>query len=557
MVLLIINNANASNIEIGYFFIAIIYSFCLYKVHLGAKKMNNKVFINIFILFVMAKLTYAVPMQINYQGYLTDENNMPINKTVQITFKLYDQESGGKVLWFEILDNVVVEDGIYSVILSNLEPNDFNDEPYLGVTIDDDVELTPRQKITSVVFAIKAHIAETISDGAVTQNKIAIDAVTTDKIADHAVTSDKVLDGPGSGLNADVLDGIDSEQFALKEECIQKGQDSIQIKKMMPNSAPITSNNFSGSMYAKSSGVDFHSGHSIVNCLVLYWKMDETKGDIIKDFVASSNGLAISSPKIVSGNQGNARLFNGATGQYIMKKHDDIVDFGTKNFTVSFKIKAEEPQNWTIIMGKANNLGINSTDFGWLFCNKGDEPNGTDIEFVINPGNAGNKNNKSVSASNIFDNQWHHIAAIRNNEQIKLYVDGQLQDSEDGVVQSVSVENPFIIGSGIGDYVFSGTIDELAMWHRALSANEISELSGDGLYSKGLPLVDSALFFVNGEKRSRLDAWKSKGSDVLTLRLMEKRLALEQITHKQPLMSMVVCVLAGLKRQQDQFVQMQ
>ncbi|ETR64802.1 MAG: hypothetical protein OMM_15324, partial [Candidatus Magnetoglobus multicellularis str. Araruama] len=178
---------------------------------------------------------------------------------------------------------------------SNLTPDLFHGEPYLGVTIDDDAELSPRQKITSVVFAIKAHVAETIADEAVTQQKIAASAVTTDKIADHAVTSDKISDGPGSGLNADILDGIDSERFALKEECIQKGQDSIQIKKMMPNADPITSNNLSGNLYARSSGVDFHSGHAIVNGLVLYWKMDEDSGDIIKDYVASSNGIAISS----------------------------------------------------------------------------------------------------------------------------------------------------------------------------------------------------------------------------------------------------------------------
>jgi hypothetical protein len=461
----------------------------------------------------MASQLFAVPMQINYQGYLTDENNMPVNKTVQITFKLYNQDVGGNMLWSEIRENVAVEAGIYAVVLSNITPDLFNGEPYLGVTIDDDVELSPRQKITSVVFAIKSHEAETIVDGAVTQHKIATSAVTTDKIADHAVTTDKIVDGPGSGLNADVLDGIDSDRFSLKDECIQKGQDSMQIKKILPNSTPITSNIHSGSMYAKSSGVDFQSDHTIVKDLVLYWKMDESSGDIIKDYVASSNGVALSAPEIVSGNPGNARRFHGVKGQYIMKAHDAIIDFGRNNFTVSFKIKAGEPQNWTIIMGKANNLGINDTDFGWLFCNKGDV-NGTDLEFVINPGDAGNRNNKFVSASNIFDNQWHHIAATRNHEQIKLYVDGQLKDTTDGVIQSVHVESPLIIGAGMGDYVFSGTIDELAMWHRALTANEISELSDDGMYSKGLPIVDSALFFVNGEKRSRLDAWKSKGSDI-------------------------------------------
>jgi len=185
----------------------------------------NKIMLNIFILCVIAKLTFAVPMQINYQGYLTDENNIPVNKTVQITFKLYDQDVGGNMLWSEVHENVVVEAGIYAVVLSNLTPDLFNGEPYLGVTIDNDDELSPRQKITSVIFAIKSHEAETIADGAVTQHKIAASAVTTDKIADHAVTTDKIVDGPGSGLNADVFDGIDSDRFALKDDFIaQRGQ---------------------------------------------------------------------------------------------------------------------------------------------------------------------------------------------------------------------------------------------------------------------------------------------------------------------------------------------
>ncbi|ETR64818.1 MAG: hypothetical protein OMM_15303, partial [Candidatus Magnetoglobus multicellularis str. Araruama] len=182
---------------------------------------------------------------------------------------------------------------------------------FLGVTIDDDIELIPRQPITSVVFAIKSKEAETVVDGAITEHKIASGAVTTDKIANNAVTSEKIQHGQGSGLNADLFDGIDSNQFALKEACIQKGQDFIQINEVKPDSIPMTSTIHSGQLYAKSSGVDFNSDHTIVNGLVLYWKMDMGDSGIVRDYVASSDGITISLPEIVQGKTGNARQFNG------------------------------------------------------------------------------------------------------------------------------------------------------------------------------------------------------------------------------------------------------
>jgi hypothetical protein len=467
------------------------------------------------IVLALTSITYAVPMQINYQGFLTNENDIPINETVEkISFRLYNQAENGEALWSQIHEKVLVVDGVYNILLGDFSTDLLTDELYLGVSIEDDVELKPRQRITSVLFAMKAKEAETVADGAITTNKIAEGAVTSDKIANNAVTIEKIQHGPDSGLNADLLDGKDSNRFALKEECIQKDQDAIQIKEIKPNSIPLTSNSLSGQLYAKSAGVDFNSENTIVQGLVLYLKMDDDNSDIIKDYVASSDGTAISVPEIVAGKTGNARQFNGKKGQYIIKKHDPLMDFGTHNFSISFWIKAGKPTNWTIILGKANDWG-NDEDFGWLFGNTGGLDS-TDLTFVINPGDAGNnKNTKSVNAENIFDNNWHHVVGIRNNDQIFLYVDGQLKSSESGVVQTVNVDSPFIIGSGIGDYIFSGIIDEVAMWDRALSGDDISYLYNGG-NANGLPLVDSGLFYKNakGKKLSRLNAWESKETNI-------------------------------------------
>lgn len=52
-----------------------------------------------------------------------------------------------------------------------------------------------------------------IAAGAVTNTELATDAVTETKILDGAVTAAKLTDGPGSGVDADTLDGIQASGF--------------------------------------------------------------------------------------------------------------------------------------------------------------------------------------------------------------------------------------------------------------------------------------------------------------------------------------------------------
>jgi len=113
-------------------------------------------------LFMLSAMTpnahAAVPMTMNYQGYLTDSEGTPVNGTVDMTFSLYATSGGASALWWED-HSVTVTDGVYSVVLGNttpLSPSHFIDPLYLGVQVGTDAEMTPRQKITSVAFAINA-----------------------------------------------------------------------------------------------------------------------------------------------------------------------------------------------------------------------------------------------------------------------------------------------------------------------------------------------------------------------------------------------------------------
>ena len=106
----------------------------------------------------------AVPEVINYQGSLSDAGGNPVNATFNITFTLYDVDAGpGTTLWQET-QSVTVTNGQFSVQLGadggNPLPALLDDPLFLGVQVDADAEMTPRQKFTSTAFALRAKTVE-------------------------------------------------------------------------------------------------------------------------------------------------------------------------------------------------------------------------------------------------------------------------------------------------------------------------------------------------------------------------------------------------------------
>ncbi|MBW1813914.1 MAG: hypothetical protein JRJ39_09650 [Deltaproteobacteria bacterium] len=130
------------------------------------KSLNKRNFIPILAVFFFVTtlipcMIYAVPLTINCQGYLRDSNNKRVNGTKNLSFRIYSTASGESPLWMETHSGETVTNGIFNVILgeaSSIDPSIFNTsgDLWLGIKVDDDDEMTPRQKITSVAYAIMA-----------------------------------------------------------------------------------------------------------------------------------------------------------------------------------------------------------------------------------------------------------------------------------------------------------------------------------------------------------------------------------------------------------------
>lgn len=100
----------------------------------------------------------SIPHMMNYQGILTDTDDNPLNGTFKVTFKLYHKKSGGTAFWRETHMDLHVKEGLFEVLLGSNNPllvEEFSKAPtYLGVTVEDDSEMKPRQRLVSSPYAL-------------------------------------------------------------------------------------------------------------------------------------------------------------------------------------------------------------------------------------------------------------------------------------------------------------------------------------------------------------------------------------------------------------------
>jgi hypothetical protein len=105
------------------------------------------------------------PGLINYQGTLTDTNGVALNTIVTMTFTIYTDSTGGAPVWTETQPLVEVSNGLFNVLLGRvnaISENVFNGmSRWLGVRVESDPELEPRQRIAAVGYALRASVADT------------------------------------------------------------------------------------------------------------------------------------------------------------------------------------------------------------------------------------------------------------------------------------------------------------------------------------------------------------------------------------------------------------
>ncbi len=210
--------------------------------------------------------------------------------------------------------------------------------------------------------------------------------------------------------------------------------------------------------------------------IVSIWKFDETSGTIASDDADANNGDLINSPVWTTGKVGGALSFDGI---------NDYVDVGnganldiTGAITMSGWVYFNSHAHYSTIMLKGNATGtLGLTSYG-LFVTDAGKP------YVILYGAYPADMHESDTV--LDTERWYHLAAtwdgtINVQDNVKIYVNGVLDNSFKQTHPLNSTVESVTIGSMKPPYYYNrldGILDEVAIYNRALSAEEIATLAG-------------------------------------------------------------------------------
>src|SRR5262245_63905607 len=101
----------------------------------------------------------SVPLRLTEQGRLSDAMGKPISGDVTLAFSVYEAASGGSALWTEV-HSLKLSDGYFSVQLGSKTEFPANlwsgAVRFIGVKVNTDAEMTPREEVASVPYALAA-----------------------------------------------------------------------------------------------------------------------------------------------------------------------------------------------------------------------------------------------------------------------------------------------------------------------------------------------------------------------------------------------------------------
>ncbi|MFT2010509.1 cellulase family glycosylhydrolase [Pontibacter sp. 13R65] len=217
-----------------------------------------------------------------------------------------------------------------------------------------------------------------------------------------------------------------------------------------------------------------------------YWTFDETNGTTATDSWSNLEATLSSGASFVSGKFKNALELNGQAESYVMLPQG--VASSLNDFTISAWVKPTENVNWARLFDFGSNAN-NTTSYMYLTPRNG--INNT-VRYAVRNGSAPEQLiNSSVV---LAPNEWVHLAVTQAGTVGILYING----TEVGRNNNITIK-PSQLGNTPQNYIgksqfasdptFKGLIDELKIYGKALTSEEVVELSN--------PLLNQVISFNN------------------------------------------------------------
>jgi hypothetical protein len=255
------------------------------------------------------------------------------------------------------------------------------------------------------------------------------------------------------------------------------------------------------------------SDSELLSGLISYWPMDESGGSRL-DVIGLNN---LSDANNVGGTEG---VVGGAANlsqqEYQYLHINDGVQEGLEPSQISLSMWVRTPadiahvDDVTMIAKRSYEGGyaVSLQDWGQMWWQINDEHMCTNITrcggTVI------------TTYDHIDDGAWHHVVTTYDGQTGKIYIDGDLAAYKEWGTLVLNTNDPFYVGQILDSHYLEGALDEVGVWNRALTDEEVSRLynNGSGLpYGEETSHSTSSVAFIPGIMGSRLYMGDTEGGE--------------------------------------------
>lgn len=207
--------------------------------------------------------------------------------------------------------------------------------------------------------------------------------------------------------------------------------------------------------------------YDLANGLIAHYPFDGNVNDTSSNL---NHGTAVGATLTTDrfGNSNCAYSFNG-TNQYITAPHQAFLNFGSTDFTISLWANYANNATNRFLVGKSNGQFEQNK---WIIYHSYSP---TTYSFHVNTTTS--SSSFSGQASWAFEsNSWHHLVISKSGSTFKTYINGTLAAESSGPSTIPTTTAALTIGMAESVGWMHGKLDDIRIYNRVLSKDEISIL---------------------------------------------------------------------------------
>ena len=202
--------------------------------------------------------------------------------------------------------------------------------------------------------------------------------------------------------------------------------------------------------------------------LVAHWTVDEGSGDILHDVSGNGHHGTIHGATWVKRGTGGVLAFTGNQSYVDFGNVAALKPIGDFSFSAWIRLDTDpypdKTTNWHL--------------FGWETYTKSGttlrlDGSKAQVYFRASHDGVGNGRSQGLSATQLANGTFYHLAAVKRGRKVLLYVDGVL-DAAIAVNDPAPNDLPFTLSTA--EQSFAGLMDNVRLYERALSPGEVVSL---------------------------------------------------------------------------------